>query len=649
MEVSVKREKGILKVDIDGTLYDPVSFKSFRPSQRNISDFAKAGVKLFSIVVSGLLCGYDVPYSEFGECWFGKGNYNFDAVDRQIEFFQKYSPGCYYAIMIHLDTRDWWHQTHENFPKTFDYLSQVIWDREWREATTDYMKALMEHVEEKYGESVYGYFMLCGKGTEWFSHIDFQESHPIKEAYYRDYTKNPQAQIPSKEELELSADISFYEDENVIFYQKAHAELVADTILYFAKEAQKVICHKKLLGLYFGYYFEFGNPTMNYINDAGHLAFEKVYASEDINMISSPASYSFRGPDSTSAFMTLCQTLDLHNKLYFFEYDQRTYLSQDFALAGAGYYCKTDREAVDLMRRDFMLCAANGTALWWFDMFEGWYASEGMMNGVSKMVEIANRLSGMERYSIAEVAIIGFPKSMYHVNKRNNIHCNLAASQREGFMRLGAPFDAYVAGDMGKIDFSQYKLVVLLDGFHIESEEYQVIEQLKESGKTILFLYAPGYCNGGLDRMKQLTEMKLSEMEDRPESAEHGQILPTPDFCVTDKEAVPFSQYDNGKVAVAYKNTGKFISVYSGIGNLDSELLREICNIAGIHLYSKTHPVYVNNLLLGVYAFEETILSVKEDGVYENLFTGEQFTSSNGTLTIPHKGYASKLLIRKSL
>ncbi len=55
MEVSVKREKGILKVDIDGTLYDPVSFKSFRPSQRNISDFAKAGVKLFSIVVSGLL------------------------------------------------------------------------------------------------------------------------------------------------------------------------------------------------------------------------------------------------------------------------------------------------------------------------------------------------------------------------------------------------------------------------------------------------------------------------------------------------------------------------------------------------------------------------------------------------------------------
>ncbi|MBE7041923.1 MAG: hypothetical protein E7399_00305 [Ruminococcaceae bacterium] len=645
MDVSVKRSNGVLKVEIDGVLYDPVSFKSFRPSERNISDFAKAGVKLFSILVSGLQCGYDVPYSLYGDCWFGKGNYNFDAVDKQIEFFRAHSPGCYYAIMIHLDTRDWWHQIHENFPKSFDYLSQVIWDREWREATADYLKAMMEHVEEKYGDCVYGYFMLCGKGTEWFSHIDFQESHPIKEAYYREYTNNPNATIPKKEEMELSAELSFYEDENVISYQRAHAELIADTILYFATEAQKVIQHKKLLGLYFGYYFEFGNPNMNYINDAGHLALEKVYFSDDINMISSPASYSFREPDSTSAFMTLYKTLDLHDKLYFFEYDQRTYLSQEFALAGAGYYCKTDREAVDLMRRDFMLCASNGTALWWFDMFEGWYASEGIMNGVSKMVEITNRLSKIPCHSVAEVAIIGFPQSMYKVNKRNNIHYSLASGQREGYMRLGAPFDSYVAGDLGNIDFSQYKLVVLLDGFDMTSQHAQVIENLKQAGKTILWMYAPDFCNGGLKRMKELTEMELSEMKERPSSADHGVRLPTPGFCITDKDAVALSKYDNGKVAVAYKNTGRFLSVYSGIGKLDAEILRKICRIAGVHLYSETDPVYRNNCLLGVYAFEDTVLYVKEDGIYEDLFSGKRYRSEKGCLTVPKEEYASKLLI----
>ena len=39
------RVNGVLKVDIDGSIYEPLSFKSFRPTARNISDFSKAGVK----------------------------------------------------------------------------------------------------------------------------------------------------------------------------------------------------------------------------------------------------------------------------------------------------------------------------------------------------------------------------------------------------------------------------------------------------------------------------------------------------------------------------------------------------------------------------------------------------------------------------
>ncbi len=641
MNVSVKRDNGVLKVDIDGKLYDPLSFKTFRPSKRNISEFANAGIKLMSVLVSGLKCAYDVPYSEFGECWFGKGEYNFDAVDRQMELFMKNSPGCYYAIMIHLDTRDWWHETHENYPCSFHYLSQVIADPEWREAASDYMKALMEHVEEKYGNVVYGYFMLCGRGTEWFSHIDFQASHPIKERYYKEYTKNPDAVIPSKEELELPPDVSFYDNPEVVLYQRAHAELIADTILYFAAEAQKVIQHKKLLGLYFGYLFEF----KDYINDAGHLAYEKILHSDDINMISSPASYAFREPDSTSAFMTTAQSIDINNKLYFYEYDQRTWLSQDFALAGGGYYCKNDVEAIDLMRRDYMLCASNNTALWWFDMFEGWYSTEKMMKAVSDMADITKRLSGFHRKSAAEVVLIGSPESLYGKNKNNNIHDSLLYSQRDGYMRMGAPFDTYSAGDMEKIDFSQYKLVVFLNAFDIPDCHKKIIEKIKAEGKTILWMYAPGYLNDGLSDMKKLTDMEIETLEKRPECSETGRILPAPYFTVADEKAVSLVDYDNGRMAVAYKNCGSYTSVYSAIGLLDAELLRKICRLAGVHIYSETHPVYVNNYLFGVYAFEDTVLNVKKDGVYEELFSGEKYEAKDGKIKIPKGEYASKLLV----
>ncbi len=642
MVASLRRENGVLKVDIDGKLYEPLSFKSFRPTERNISEFAEAGVKLFTLLVSGLKCHYEVPYSIYGETWFGKGKYDFTPIDEQIELFMKSAPGCYYAVMIHLDTRDWWHETHENFPRSFTHLSQAIADPEWRAATIDYLKAVVRHIEEQYGECIYGYFMLCGKGTEWFCYQDFQASHPIKEKYFKEYTGNPDAQIPSKERLNLPADVSFYDDDEVVLYQRAHAELIADTILLFAKEVQTIINHKKLLGLYFGYLFEF----QNFVNDAGHLAYEKIFHSKDINMISSPASYGFREPDSTSAFMLTFKSLDANDKLYFYEYDQRTYLSQDFALEGAGYYCKTDREAVDLMRRDFMLCTSNNSALWWFDMFEGWYRSDAMMGAISDMIKITDRISAFPRKSCAEVAVIGSPEAMYGANKNNNIHDLLLFSQREGYMRLGAPFDLYSEGDMSKIDFSQYKLVVFLIPFALKTENFERVEKLKKEGKTLLWMYAPDYLNGGIDKMKKITDLEIEVMNERP-SVKTGEILPSPYFFINDKDAVSIVDYDCGKMALGYKKCKDYISVYSAIGLLDAKVLREICRVAGVHIYSDTDPVYVSDRLVGVYSFVDTVLNVREDGVYEELFTGEKYEAVGGKLFVPADEYASKLFMKE--
>ena len=43
MQTKVTRDNGRLKVDIAGKLYDPLSFKSFRPNPKNISEFYAAG------------------------------------------------------------------------------------------------------------------------------------------------------------------------------------------------------------------------------------------------------------------------------------------------------------------------------------------------------------------------------------------------------------------------------------------------------------------------------------------------------------------------------------------------------------------------------------------------------------------------------
>ena len=207
MQVQLKRYNGVLKIEIDGQILEPLSFKSFRPTAKNISDFAAAGVKLFSILTSGLTSMLQVPYSLYGESWIGPHQFDFSVIDRQIELFRENAPGCYFALMVQLDTRPWWLEAHPECPNTFTHLSQTAANAQWREEAAEYLQAVLKHVEEKYGELFYGYFMLCGFTTEWFSHFDEEAPNAIKEEAFREYMGDRSAVVPTKSELDGAAGI----------------------------------------------------------------------------------------------------------------------------------------------------------------------------------------------------------------------------------------------------------------------------------------------------------------------------------------------------------------------------------------------------------------------------------------------------------
>jgi hypothetical protein len=83
---------GVLKIDINGKVFEPLAFRSFRPEDRNVREFYDAGLRLMSILHTGLNCTLGVPYSKFGEVWIGPRQYDFDAFDRQMELFLKNAP-----------------------------------------------------------------------------------------------------------------------------------------------------------------------------------------------------------------------------------------------------------------------------------------------------------------------------------------------------------------------------------------------------------------------------------------------------------------------------------------------------------------------------------------------------------------------------
>ncbi|MBR5295490.1 MAG: hypothetical protein IKU24_02735, partial [Clostridia bacterium] len=657
-KASLKRVGGVLKVDIDGEIFEPLSFKSFRPSARNISDFSKAGVKLFSIFPGGITSALGVPYSLFGDSWVGDHKYDFDPVDRQIELFLENAPDCYFALMIQLDTRDWYLEENPDIPHSFRYLSQALCSEKWKKDAADYLKAIISHVEEKYGDRFYGYFMLCGFTTEWFSHFDKEASHPEKERAYQEYLKNPKAKIPSQEILEGvegEAFLSPEHKEEIKTFRKFHAETISDSILYFAKEAQSVIKHKKLLGVYFGYLLELDGERL--WND-GHITYEKVFTSPDIDMISSPSSYCYRSEESTSAFMVTFDTLDQNDKLYYLEFDHITHLSPekvgDILIPGGKNKCKNETETLNLMQRDFMLCASKGAALWWFDMFEGWFYSESMMNSIEEMIRLQSFLSKNENKSVAEILVVASGKDFYGVNKKSGLNTLCLGKMRNGLMRMGAPYDLYSPCSLNSVDLDSYKLIIFLTPFSLTKKEKDFIAKAKKKHKTILWIYAPDFEQNGEEGIFKTADMRVKALSENEENyifentAFSLNDLPNPRFYIDD-DALPLALYEGSKkIAIGMKKTPDYTSVYSAVANLDGSILRHVAKEAGVHIYCEDSetPQYTNSFIKCVYNLKDTTLFV-EDGKYVDLFSKKEYTAKDGKLFVPKGEFASKMFIKK--
>lgn len=662
----VVRHNGCLKIDIDGQLYDPLSFKSFRPNPQNVSEFYRAGVRLFSVLTSGVTSALGVPYSLYGESWVGPGVYDFSAIDRQMDMFLENAPDAYFAPMLQLDTRDWYLKLHPQVPNSFTHLSQIACDETWKKEAADYMKAAIRHIEQKYGHRVYGYFLLCGTTTEWFSHFDKEAPHPIKNAGYQKWLGDENAQLPPVERLEKEGGVFLGEDEQDVYLaRKFHNELIAELALYFVGEAQSVLRHSKLMGLYYGYLFELGGQRL--YND-GALGYEKIFLSPDVDMISSPSAYGYRGLADPSAFMVTQKTLDAHNKIYFLEFDHITHTAPEritdgldpnspnnklVMIPGAKNKCKNETESLNLMYRDFVLCQGSGAALWWFDMFDGWFRSEGMMDAVKKMIGIAKLLSETSAESAAQVAVFAEGESMYRARKSARLATACLSDIRRTLAQCGAPYDLYSISDVELEAVSRYQVLIFVNQYDIPAKTRKQIEE-KCAGKTVLWLYAPDYANSGrcdAENIRRLTGMAVTAGESTHGALFYGDArmdcgLAAPYFCVQDDTCEPLACFEDGAVAVARKEK----TVYAATCNLPSGLLRDILEHAGVFLYSRQDRVYTyaNSGVVGVYnaTDSDAVICLPEDGVYRDLISGQEYVCRQRQLRLEKRALNAYLLRR---
>lgn len=676
LRASLVRHGGVLKIEINGKVYDPLAYRSYRPTPELIRGFAGTGLQLADVTHTGMLCTLDVPYSLFGEVWTGPNQFNWEHFDSQMALFEANAPGAYYNIALQLDTREWYLAAHPECSNSYWNLVEMAGHEPWRKDTAASLQEFLRQIEARYGDRVFAYSLLCGASTEWYTNSQGRgrpeaqiRQHPLKTAAFRRFTGDPTAAMPSLDVLQHTSHGMLRDpvaDAEALRYWRFHHEIIGDAICYFAGKAQEVLQHQKLLGLFYGYLTQLSSERLL---QEGHLGYERVWSCPDLDMIYAPAKYGApRSFEGASGYLLTVDSLDLHGKLVFHEVDHTTHIARDTVengrkIPGGNTKLPDAFASRQVLRREFALTRAKRTALWWFDFLGGNYASPDMMAMVGELVRAQERLRDVAMRSVAEIAVFGDVPSMYHINAHSSLADDLLVQPPDALARIGTPYDIYNFSDLDHpgLPWERYKLCIFLNAFRIAEDKRAFLRSnVQGNGRTLLWIYAPNYLQKdgfSIDAISEITGIAIGKREGDDSAvlagdARLGFSKPvSPLFEVRDQQAQVLGTYvSNGAPALAAKKLDQHTSMYSAVGNLPSTLYREIARKAGVHIYYEgDDPTYINNRLFGIHlqCGKAPVIAFpsRQPMRLEELFDGGEVRVENGICRLPHEAGKTKLYL----
>jgi hypothetical protein len=559
-----------------------MAYRSFWPELKTTKKFGEMGINTVSFISSNCMNSLGEPYCDYPPTWIGPNTYNFSPLDSQINDIKSANPNAKMICIIDLNTPQWWvryNMYKEGAERSADSLTElgrVASNPLWRKETGDYLRAFLEHSETNYSDCICAYVLSCGATSEWFD-LSLGTESPSKVTAYRNWRmsqrKSNQVDIPTQS-VRDNITHGFLrdpeKDKQAIDYWRFCNYQIADTALYYAGITQKKIAHRVSLGIFFGYIMELPN-----LPSEGHLDYEKVYSSSDLDFFIAPGPYGAREMGAYGGSMVPTGTINLKGKIFLQEIDHRTYTANRFPAENKGftgypYFWKNRKESIAGLRREFAFMFIERNALWWFDMWSSWYKDDAIIKELTKMSNIWGKYSKEQCESATEIAVFLDPESVYYMDSRNKMYKESLGEIRFSLGKLGAPYKVFSVNDIKDLDLDKFKLLIFPNLYVVDDSKRKLLKKACKNNRTILWLYGPGIISDG----------KYNE--------------------ANVKELAKVSFGTDGIVKTEMEN---WSSVYSFSPSLSNLKMRAIALEAGVHIYGEEgDPVFANKCFIAYHS-----------------------------------------------
>lgn len=473
----VKDCGGVPTLYVNGKVFPSVAYMTYFEKFNEYRSFADAGYSFFSVPVlfagRWINAAADTPSFKKG-IFDTKNAPDFSLFDIAIEKVLAECPDAYIFPRVNISMPEWWEKENPddvNIKDDGTSCRESMYSSKWRSDAAEMLKEFIAYVNSsEYASHIVGYQIAGGNTEEWF-HFDTDAGfcknaekgfNSFLEKYYPDSSFSG---LPDISKLKKSQ--NYHNDEHLALFLEYASFAIADAITYFASVVKEETGGNVVVGTFYGYSLEVTTPLN------GTHALKILLDDKNIDFICSPCSYiGTRDSDSDWTEMYPADSVRLHGKMCFQECDIRTNLTEliyekDIALDPNKIYTsaiwkgpETKEESIANIRKAFCRQLIKGNALWWFDMWGGWFADSEIMNEMKLYRDIyTESLTVSDRKSKADVAVFvdeSAYKYMTDCSLRNAVY-----NQRKALGLMGTPYDIYDVFDFDKV-CDNYKAVIFM-------------------------------------------------------------------------------------------------------------------------------------------------------------------------------------------
>ncbi len=444
MTSSVQNYKGVPTLFIEGNPVPGYAYITYRTYNARYTDFADLGCRLFSMPVffgtQTINETSQIPPMAPGI--FDTDEPDYSLFDADVEKILAARPDAWIFPRVNMSLPKHWEDVHPNECCDFGFTERrrVCFSSDaWAEETKRLLGLFIDHVENApYREHIVGYQLAGGNTEEWFS-FDMKGSVGLRsrEAFAR-YCKEK--------------NLAGTEEQLQAFY----SEVVARRIMEFSAFAKEKTGCRLVIGCFYGYTLECTYTA------SCHHALRLILDCPDVDFICSPVSYARLRPVGIDhACILPVDSLKQHGKLYFVENDTRTHLSKapnDLPRYNTPIWFGPEPEKTcEIIRMHFSRALTHGHAMWWFDMWGGWYDDDRYRSLLEKCREICDEALPEDRTSRAEAAVF-IDERVY---AKEDCLRNMPYEIRIPLGHMGAPYDIYLIDDYPAVR-DRYKACIFL-------------------------------------------------------------------------------------------------------------------------------------------------------------------------------------------